>query len=124
MPFAYEQGGGGQGPLATVKTKEGRSRATLGENFPKTELHFGAWHGVFPISSCKGNRRCARVAELVDALDSGSSGGNPVQVRVLSRAPCWFSMTPGAEKPGDFLLGQNRCVHFVSIPAELLVCGL
>ena len=29
----------------------------------------------------------ARVAELVDALDSGSSGGNPVQVRVLSRAP-------------------------------------
>ena len=33
------------------------------------------------------NRRCARVAELVDALDSGSSGGNPVQVRVLSRAP-------------------------------------
>ena len=28
----------------------------------------------------------ARVAELVDALDSGSSGGNPVEVRVLSRA--------------------------------------
>ncbi|MEN9535944.1 MAG: hypothetical protein RIR37_1217, partial [Verrucomicrobiota bacterium] len=33
----------------------------------------------------------ARVAELVDALDSGSSGGNPVKVRVLSRAPSLFS---------------------------------
>lgn len=28
----------------------------------------------------------ARVAELVDALGSGSSGGNPVKVQVLSRA--------------------------------------
>ena len=31
--------------------------------------------------------RVAVVAELVDALDSGSSGGNPVEVRVLSTAP-------------------------------------
>lgn len=30
---------------------------------------------------------CALVAELVDALDSGSSGGNSVKVRVLSGAP-------------------------------------
>lgn len=30
---------------------------------------------------------CALVAELVDALDSGSSGGSPVKVRVLSGAP-------------------------------------
>ena len=29
----------------------------------------------------------ADVAELVDALDSGSSGGNPVEVRFLSSAP-------------------------------------
>src|SRR3546814_12293206 len=29
----------------------------------------------------------ARVAELVDALASGASGGNSVEVRVLSRAP-------------------------------------
>ena len=29
----------------------------------------------------------ARVVELVDALDSESSGGNPVEVRLLSRAP-------------------------------------
>lgn len=29
----------------------------------------------------------ADVAELVDALDSGSSGSNPVEVQVLSSAP-------------------------------------
>ena len=29
----------------------------------------------------------ARVAELVDALASGASGGNTVQVQVLPRAP-------------------------------------
>ncbi|CAK0778932.1 hypothetical protein CCP4SC76_6710017 [Gammaproteobacteria bacterium] len=29
----------------------------------------------------------AEVAELVDALDSGSSGGNFVEVQVLSSAP-------------------------------------
>lgn len=31
--------------------------------------------------------KVARVAELVDALDSGSSGQGPVGVRVSSRAP-------------------------------------
>src|SRR3569832_2784422 len=30
----------------------------------------------------------AGVAELVDALVSGTSGGNPVEVQVLSSAPC------------------------------------
>lgn len=33
------------------------------------------------------NTHKALVAELVDALDSGSSGGNPVEVRFLSSAP-------------------------------------
>jgi hypothetical protein len=33
---------------------------------------------------------CARVAELADALDSGSSGRKTVEVRVLSRAPKCF----------------------------------
>ncbi len=69
---------------------------------------------VFPPTQL----RCARVAELVDALDSGSSGGNPVQVRVLSRAPYWFSTSPEAETPRDFLLVENHCVHFMSISAE------
>jgi hypothetical protein len=30
---------------------------------------------------------CAQVAELADALDSGSSAGNGVEVRILSWAP-------------------------------------
>ena len=36
---------------------------------------------------------CAQVAELADALDSGSSAGNGVEVRILSWAPttCGFS---------------------------------
>jgi hypothetical protein len=33
------------------------------------------------------NRTLAQVAELVDALGSGPSGGNTVEVRVLSWAP-------------------------------------
>ncbi len=32
--------------------------------------------------------RYAEVAELVDALASGASGGNPVEVQVLSSVPC------------------------------------
>ena len=44
----------------------------------------------------------ARVAELVDALDSGSSGGNPVKVRVLSRAPSLYARGYGIEsRPFD-----------------------
>ncbi len=41
----------------------------------------------------------ARVAELVDALASGASVGNNVEVQVLSRAPFW-------EKSGSYLKGQ------------------
>ena len=33
----------------------------------------------------------AEVAELVDALASGASGGNPVEVQVLFSAPRWPS---------------------------------
>src|SRR5690606_11907507 len=49
--------------------------------------------------------RIAWVSELEDALDSGSSGGNPVEVRVLcraaaSRAPtCWNWQTGWLEGP-------------------------
>lgn len=50
------------------------------------------------------HKRCgfARVAELVDALASGASGGNSVEVRVLSRAPSFKNPRP----VGGFFLAQ------------------
>jgi hydroxyacylglutathione hydrolase len=54
----------------------------------------------------------ARVAELVDALDSGSSTRKGVQVRVLSRAPYFpendFRFQPG----GGVLIGLMRITKF------------
>src|SRR5438045_6141969 len=48
--------------------------------------------------ACLGPHTCtsARVAELADALDSGSSGRKAVEVRVLSRAPIPFTGLPPA----------------------------
>ena len=43
----------------------------------------------------QGRFSCARVAELVDALDSGSSTRKGVQVRVLSRAPSYYQWVTG-----------------------------
>ena len=40
----------------------------------------------------------AAVAELADALASGASGGNPVEVRVLFSAP---SLQNQKERPGN-----------------------
>jgi hypothetical protein len=39
-------------------------------------------------------RATAEVAELVDALASGASGGNPVEVQVLSSAPFILVLRP------------------------------
>ena len=53
----------------------------------------------------------ARVAELVDALDSGSSGGNPVKVRVLSRAPSHFQWVKRSKHlPVDTPQGGDKMV--------------
>ncbi len=46
----------------------------------------------------------ADVAELADALDSGSSGGNPVEVQVLSSAPSGDSLRCAALGRRTFLL--------------------
>ena len=64
----------------------------------------------------------ARVAELVDALDSGSSGGNPVKVRVLSRAPFhyqwrrgWDCLCRASAKPIG-LACLTRCNWSLALP--------
>ena len=48
----------------------------------------GVIHGIDKLPRTEYRNICycsiwAQVAELVDALDSGSSGGNPVEVQVL-----------------------------------------
>ncbi|CAG9193261.1 hypothetical protein BCAR13_1070029 [Paraburkholderia caribensis] len=50
--------------------------------------------------------RRAQVAELVDALGSGPSGGNTVEVRVLSWAPLSQAeqITPQSDKPAGFFV--------------------
>ena len=84
------------GGLATIKARV--ARRIVG-NFRKFApmRHFRIKQACIPAAEVLTSRpgrkanNSARVAELVDALDSGSSGGNPVKVRVLSRAPCLFS---------------------------------
>jgi hypothetical protein len=52
----------------------------------KSRLQSSDRHAVFSAPARPAGKSFARMAELVDALDSGSSGGNPVEVRVLFRA--------------------------------------
>lgn len=42
---------------------------------------------ILPLRSVKRSLLCAEVVKLVDTLASGASGGNPVEVQVLSSAP-------------------------------------
>src|SRR5690606_32469410 len=63
--------------------------------------------------------QCAQVAELVDALGSGPSGGNTVEVRVFSWAPL-FRKNRANGSVFSFLLHpfQLPC-HLQSRPGEL-----
>ncbi len=68
---------------------------------------------VLRISSSQANQH-ADVAELADALDSGSSGGNPVEVQVLSsalvktRADGNFAVSPFSLPPSKIAAGQEK----------------
>src|SRR5690606_9061576 len=80
VPFAHPPTAGGEppaggrrGPHATT----GRVKEVL--TSPPSPLIMRGPHST--------NVRFAQVAELVDALASGASGGNSVEVRVLSWAP-------------------------------------
>ena len=53
----------------------------------------------------------AEVAELVDALASGASGGDPVEVQVLSSAPSRQGITIPSPKSADF--------HASGIPSSI-----
>ena len=55
-------------------------------DFDKTSLRFTLLDSFEPASHTGSN--AAQMAELVDALGSGPSGGNTVEVRVLFWAPC------------------------------------
>ena len=48
---------------------------------------------------------CAEVVELADALDSGSSGVNPVRVQVPPSAPLFFSGRGDSPPVFDFERG-------------------
>ncbi len=81
------------------------------------------------------SRRCcnqrdlqAEVAELVDALGSGLSWGNPVEVQVLSSAP---DLRKARSMPGLFYSGttqaangsRNTIVSTRSGPVEIISIG-
>ena len=77
---------------------------------------FGCGHGV----CC---RLQAEVAELVDALASGASGGNPVEVQVLSSAPF---MTPVMRRHARCRASapSSRIVSSRSGPVEISASGV
>ncbi len=61
----------------------------------------------------------AEVAELVDALASGASGGNPVEVQVLSSAPS--PRVPAQHPP--FATDMHKVDRAGSVRADLYLAG-
>ncbi len=75
--------------LGNVKAEPAAQVVWRNENMPEMSVAIRRSTCCF-CRPVKFTGQCARVAELVDALDSGSSRGNPVEVRVLSCAPFYF----------------------------------
>ena len=51
----------------------------------------------------------AQVAKLVDALASGASGGNPVEVQVLSWAPLRYQLIHTIQILTDISSSETQC---------------
>ena len=60
----------------------------------------------------------AEVAELVDALASGASGGNPVEVQVLSSVPSisFLLIETTSIKPAGLIPGESVPTPMIPIP--------